>query len=55
MQPWHLERSSDWICGDFGDVVLHVFTEDARGYYDLDHLWEDAPVVEWTPTTKATA
>ena len=55
VQPWHLERSPEWICGDFGDVVLHVFTEEARGYYDLDHLWGDAPVVEWTPTIKATA
>ena len=49
MQPWHLERSDDWICGDFGDVVLHVFTRDARKYYDLDHLWADAPAVEWEP------
>lgn len=53
-KPWHLERSDDWICGDFGDVVLHVFTEDARGYYDLDHLWADAPAIDWTPS-KASA
>ncbi|MGE0711823.1 MAG: ribosome silencing factor [Planctomycetota bacterium] len=49
LQPWHLERAEDWICGDFGDVVLHVFTEEARGYYDLDHLWADAPEVAWAP------
>jgi len=49
-QPWHLERSDDWICGDFGDVVLHVFSENARSYYDLDHLWADAPKVEWEPS-----
>ncbi|MBL4848278.1 MAG: ribosome silencing factor [Planctomycetes bacterium] len=54
LQPWHLERADDWICGDFGDVVLHVFTEDARRYYDLDHLWADAPLIEWSPT-KASA
>lgn len=55
MQPWHLERSEDWICGDFSDVVLHVFTEDTRRYYDLDHLWADAPEIEWTPTQAASA
>ena len=48
-KPWHIERSEDWVCGDFGDVVLHVFTPDARDYYDLDHLWSDSPRIEWTP------
>jgi len=41
-QPWHLETASDWVCADFGDVVLHVFTREARDYYDLEHLWADA-------------
>jgi len=36
-----------WICVDFVDVVLHMFNEDARLFYDLDNLWGDARRVEW--------
>ena len=32
-----------WILLDYLDVVLHVFTPDAREFYRLDHLWGDAP------------
>jgi len=32
-----------WVLLDFGDVVAHVFYRDARGFYDLDGLWADAP------------
>jgi ribosome-associated protein len=45
--PRHLEVAPDWVCGDFGDVILHVFTPDARQFYDLEHLWADAPRVAW--------
>ncbi|MFO0696116.1 MAG: ribosome silencing factor [Polyangiales bacterium] len=31
-----------WALMDFGDVVVHVFDEDTRGYYDLEALWIDA-------------
>ncbi|WP_437227073.1 ribosome silencing factor [Planctomicrobium sp. SH661] len=36
-----------WICHDYGDVVLHVFTPDARALYDLENLWGDAVRVDW--------
>ena len=37
---------------DFVDVVVHVFSQDARQFYDLDNLWGDAKRVEWQrPTT----
>jgi ribosome-associated protein len=45
----HLEVAADWVCGDFGDVVLHVFTPEARRFYDLEHLWSDAPRVSFVP------
>lgn len=32
-----------WILVDAGDVIFHVFEEDARSYYDLDGFWSDAP------------
>lgn len=47
--PKHLETAPDWVCGDFGDVVLHVFTPESRRFYDLEHLWADAPRVAWHP------
>lgn len=34
--------SSIWILQDYGDVVLHLFTEEARELYDLERLWADA-------------
>ena len=35
-----------WAVLDYGDVVVHVFTELQRAYYDLERLWTDAPRVE---------
>ena len=41
---------SNWICVDLIDVVLHVFTDEARAFYDLENLWSDAQrVVGQTP------
>ena len=37
------ERQSTWIVADYLDVVLHVFTPDARDFYRLDDLWGDVP------------
>jgi ribosome-associated protein len=36
-----------WILIDYGDFVVHVFSEDARTYYDLEQIWGDATRVEW--------
>jgi ribosome-associated protein len=35
-------QAGNWIVLDFGDVVAHVFQEEARSHYDLDSLWQDA-------------
>ena len=39
-------RQGSWIVADYIDVVLHVFTPEARDYYRLEELWEDVPFVE---------
>ena len=40
-------RESAWIVQDYGDLVLHVFTEETRGIYDLEGLWADAKRIDW--------
>lgn len=39
-------RNSLWIAMDYTDVVVHVFVPDARQFYDIDNLWEDATTEE---------
>lgn len=39
-------QEGTWILADYLDVVLHVFTPDARGYYRLEELWGDVPAIE---------
>src|SRR5438874_10403232 len=36
-----------WMLIDFVDVVFHVFSQEARQFYDLDSLWGDAKLVAW--------
>jgi ribosome-associated protein len=43
-------EGESWILEDFVDVIVHVFSEEARSYYDLDGLWGDARKVEWEIT-----
>jgi ribosome-associated protein len=40
------QREATWILADYLDVVLHVFTPEARDYYRLEELWGDVPSVE---------
>ena len=39
-------RGNSWELLDFGSVVVHVFTDEARKFYDLERLWKDAEVVD---------
>lgn len=46
--PHHVEghREGGWILLDFSSVVVHVFMEEARKFYDLERLWADAAPVD---------
>jgi len=46
--PEHREgyRSAEWALLDFGGFVVHVFSEQARRYYDLERLWRTAPKLD---------
>ena len=46
-------RGGKWALADFGDVVVHIFREDERNFYDLEGLWSDAPRIEYQPQEKA--
>ena len=39
-------RGNSWELLDFGTLVVHVFTEEARKFYDLERLWADAETID---------
>jgi len=43
------ETFARWVLLDYGDVVVHVFDEETRSYYDLERLWADAPRIAFEP------
>ena len=42
---------ASWVLMDYGDIIVHVFLDETRDYYDLDRLWADAPPVDWERLT----
>jgi ribosome-associated protein len=47
--PTRVEGLDDsrWVLMDYGDFLVHVFLDEARDYYDLEHLWLEAPRLPW--------
>ena len=37
-------ETAQWVAIDFVDVLVHIFLPETRAFYDLEHLWEDAPI-----------
>ncbi len=46
-------ENGEWILGDFGDMIVHVFSEEKREYYQLERLWRDAKDVPVPPEAAA--
>jgi ribosome-associated protein len=40
-------QDATWVLMDYGDFIVHVFLQETRDYYDLEHLWSSAPRVPW--------
>jgi len=56
-KPLSVEGLDDalWVLMDYGDFLVHVFLEEARRFYDLEHLWGDAPRWAWDERSAALA
>lgn len=40
-------QEGSWIVVDFADVVVHIFNDEKRDYYQIEHLWADATPIDW--------
>lgn len=51
VKPIHVEglTVAEWVAMDYGDVIVHIFDDSAREYYDLEHLWSAAPALRPQP------
>jgi len=45
----HIEgmQRADWVLMDFGDIIVHIFNEESRSFYNLERTWRDAQVIEF--------
>lgn len=41
------ERDRTWVVLDYGDVVVHVFAQEERDYYEIERVWRDAPLIDF--------
>ncbi len=47
------QQSMDWVLMDYGEFVVHVFSEEARGFYQLERLWKDCEQLDWQGLAKS--
>lgn len=47
LEPKSIEgRATNWILIDYGSIIVHVFTQDAREFYNLDRIWDDGEHID---------
>ena len=46
-KPWHIEGNGNtgWILLDYSNIIVHIFQQEVRQYYQLEELWADAKIV----------
>lgn len=51
VKPLRIEgyHDAEWVLLDFGNLIIHVFDDEQRTYYNLEHLWGDAPAYRFVP------
>ena len=42
-------REQQWVLIDYGDVIVHVFLDEIREFYEIERLYTDVPRIPWTP------
>src|SRR5262245_24481501 len=40
-------REQQWVLIDYGDIVVHVFSDETRSFYEIERLYRDAPFIDW--------
>ncbi len=46
-------REHQWVLIDYGDIVVHVFSDETRSFYEIERLYRDAPFIDWAAETVA--
>jgi len=48
-RPQHIEglRNGEWVLMDYGELIVHVFCEESRKYYNLEGLWADCETIKY--------
>lgn len=49
VKPYAIDgyENAEWVAMDYGNIIVHIFQPEARNFYKLEELWEDAKVTEY--------